>query len=206
MDLEYWKYYYEHKQARDTYSLFAKFVSKYLKPKEKLLEIGCGDCIDAIYLKSLGLDVFVIDQYISEYSKCYIDNKIRYFEMDIDNISNIDLKFDHIYMRFLLHSITEKQQFDCLLKASYLLFSKGLLFAEYRSLKNELYNKGTLVNKEENIFIYEGHHRRFIDSMKLLQYLTSIGFGILYFCEDKNLSPYKGDNQTFARIVAQKVR
>lgn len=143
----------------------------------------------------------------------YIHSKLRDKYSFINSIQILDLlkKIKSMYdIRIFINTVCLQENInelkEILLKASYLLFSKGLLFAEYRSLKNELYNKGTLVNKEENIFIYEGHHRRFIDSMKLLQYLTSIGFGILYFCEDKNLSPYKGDNQTFARIVAQKVR
>lgn len=206
MDINYWISFYNDKRGRRTHSLFAQYVYKYFLQfkRNSILDLGCGNCVDSLFFARLGFEVYAIDQCIPKELLSVHHPNLKIEETDFCHFSFDTHRFDNVYSRFSLHSINKEQ--ECLLvdKIYNTLNNKGLLFIEVRGLKNELYKKGYPVKGDFNAFIYEGHYRRFIDSTVLSKQLIEKGFEIIYSSEKKGFAPYKGENQTFIRIVARK--
>ena len=57
---------------------------------------------------------------------------------------------------------------------------------------------------DDNIFVFQNHKRRFIDSNIFRKLVSDIGFKEIYFIEKNNLSIYKNDNPVLMRIILKK--
>jgi len=77
----------------------------------------------------------------------------------------------------------------------------GLFCIEVRTTKDPIFGKGE--NCGDNTFITD-HRRRFIDSQVFIKQCLALGFKILYFTEENNLSVHKNDNPVLMRLILQK--
>jgi hypothetical protein len=108
---------------------------------------------------------------------------------------------DAFYSRFTIHSITKNDE-QALLPSIYNTLSVGGLFCiEVRTTKDPLCGVGESCG--DNTYITD-HKRRFIDSQVFLNEVLSLGFELLYFTEEDNLSIYKNDNPVLMRLILQK--
>lgn len=208
MDKGYWEEYYKSVGGVFMPSPFAQFVTKeYLKPEQKIAELGCGNGRDSLFFAKNGLIVHAVDQCEDEIQTLKLkiqDENIEFIADDFTNLKN-DYTFDAVYSRFTLHSVSEEEE-DRTLDWSYNQLNKqGAFLIEARGQKNELFGLGEAVPNQSNAYIHENHYRRFINFETILDKLKARGFKISYAAEDKGFSPYEDTDYVFIRIVAHKI-
>ena len=208
MDKEYWNSYYKSLNDELKPSLFAKYVmSNFIKDHRSLIELGCGNGRDAVYFANEKITVLAVDQCEDEIK--FLKNRYKQFEnidflsADFSNLDN-DIKVDIVYSRFTLHSISKEQETQTLNWAYGVLNTCGYFCIEVRGEINEIYGKGEKVAGQENAYIFNGHYRRFLNFDELCNSLKHLGFTLKYASEEKGFAPFKGDDETFIRIIAQK--
>ena len=128
--------------------------------KGKLLDLGCGQGRDAIFLASLGYEVIAIDS--SRVGIKQMLEKANRKGLTINGVIgdvleiNLEEKFDIILFDMILHSFKESQQLELLKKYSSMLGEKGIFCIIYPDdmnveyfmrLLSSLNNKWKLVEK-----------------------------------------------------------
>ena len=208
MDKQYWDNFYKNHSSRDDISecgTFASFCCENFFDKESktIVDLGCGNARDAQHLARKHL-VYGIDQSIDE--KVINTNKLpslKLIEQDfVYDDYNFSKKVDVFYSRFTIHSITEEDQKELLSKVYNYLDADGLFCIEVRTIKDPKFGVGKHICG--TTYFNDGHTRRFIDSQKFLNTVLSLGFKLLYFNEQNNLSIYKDDNPVLMRIILEK--
>ncbi|MDA3854036.1 MAG: methyltransferase domain-containing protein, partial [Bacteroidales bacterium] len=111
--------------------------------------------------------------------------------------------FDYIYSRFTIHSINYEQEKNTMDWVKRHLNPGGLLLLEVRSIKDELFQEGTIVEDQDNAKITD-HYRRFIRFDRLKQDIEKLGFDIIFSQESQGLAPYKDEDPMVIRIIAKK--
>lgn len=208
MDKNYWSLYYARQNLELQPSLFAKEIVSIVKQEShNLVELGCGNGRDAVYFANSGFNVLAIDQVEEEINflkSCYqYLTNIRFLCADFTDYE-INEKFDVVYSRFTLHSISAEQEKKVLNNAYNILNNKGYICIEARGQKNEIFKKGIPVEGEKDAFILDNHYRRFINFDLICKEIISIGFDVLFAHEDKGFAPFNGADETFIRIIAMK--
>jgi ubiquinone/menaquinone biosynthesis C-methylase UbiE len=205
----YWDEVYSKVENIKKPSSFAKFcIKKFIdrKKNKKLLDIGCGDGRDTLFfskkLDSTGIDKskaainFLKLKYFN-YQNC------KFYRFNLDYLNNANLlKYDYIYLRFLIHAInlsSEKKLFIYLKKK--LIKKNSLIMAEFRSDKDPLMKLGKKISKYER---YTDHYRRFINFENFKCKLKKLGFKIIYNIERRGLSIAGNDNPILCRFIFKK--
>lgn len=205
---DYWQSYYAKQNVGLQPSLFAKEVVSIIKNEHPtLVELGCGNGRDAVFFANSGFNVLAIDQVEDEinFLKChhqYFSN-MRFVCADFTDYQT-DEKFDVVYSRFTLHSVSAEKEQIVLNNAYNMLNNNGVICIEVRGQKNEIFQKGIPVEGEKDAFILDDHYRRFVNFDLLCKELTSIGFTIQFAQESKGFAPFNGLDETFVRIIAIK--
>ncbi|MBI2103720.1 class I SAM-dependent methyltransferase [Candidatus Woesebacteria bacterium] len=195
---------------------------------KSVLCVGCGTGEECAYLKSLGVkEVVGID--ISEgqikFAQKHFPN-IRFYVMDMENISFPDNSFDFVYSSLTLHYVkdwtkTLKQIYRLLRKGGTFLFSthhpvkwgaetkrgktaKSILlgYVEYKDgRKCEIFGDYLNVRKIKDIWFDEFevvyYHKPFSSIMKDI---LNSGFRIVDFIEPKPLKEVRRKNLSFWQI------
>lgn len=206
MDCRYWNDYYNKFLAPKEPSQFAKNILTYLNKNKRLIELGCGNGRDSIYFANNGIKVTAIDQCeisIEYLRKCNIKGSLKFYSDNFINSKLLkDNKYDYVYSRFTMHSISEEQQDETLINVFKALNNNGLLFIEARSIKDNIFGMG--IEVERNAYIYNEHYRRFIIREEILNKLTEIGFKIIFVDENNGYAKYKNEDPIVIRIIAKK--
>jgi len=112
------------------YKELQDFFSRYPK-RGKVLDLGCGQGRDALFLASLGYQTTAVDsskiavvQMISEAKKQ--KHRLNSIVADVLNLK-LEEKFEIILFDMLLHSFEKKQQIEILKKYSNLLNKNGII-------------------------------------------------------------------------------
>jgi tellurite methyltransferase len=211
MDKLYWEEYYS-KHAYDKEicinSSFAKFCEESFFQNKTLniVDVGSGNGRDAIYFSRMGHKVIAIDQSsIAIEAMSASDGKNRnllfmqedFVKYDFNLLNSIDV----FYSRFTIHAINKHDEGILLPKIYNSLNIEGLFCVEARTTRDSLYGVGSPCG--DNTFLTD-HRRRFIDAQVFLQQVLALGFKLLFFIEEDNLSVYQGDNPTLMRVVLKK--
>lgn len=210
MDKKYWEKVYSKQTEEEKPSLFAVFIAENLGIYGKeLVELGCGNGRDAVYFANVGAKhVDAIDQCEN------IINLLTHRFQQIKNLSfhcedftcmeTKERKFDIIYSRFTLHSISKEQEQNVIQWAYQNILSGGSFCIEVRGQKNEIFGVGIPVEGETDAFILNDHYRRFLHFESFCKELTSLGFILNFAKEQKGFAPYNGQDETYIRIIATK--
>lgn len=211
MDKLYWKDIYSKQSEDELPSLFATYVIENIGVNgKKIIELGCGNGRDAIcFANSKAAKVEAVDQCDN------IIELLRHRFQQVENLSfrccdfttmndSTNIKYDLVYSRFTLHSISKKQQHDVLLWSFRNLNSTGKLCIEVRGQKNEIFRLGIPVKDEPDAFILNNHYRRFLHFESFCKELEDCHFRIDYAKEQKGFAPYNGQNETYIRVIATK--
>lgn len=196
-DQDYWNKFYEANGLVHEPSSFARYVEdKYFQDGKTLLELGCGNGRDAIFLAEKGKKVSALDlcsKTIDKLSSISIKNA-EFYNQDFSQLSNFT-NFDYVYSRFTLHSIDEETEQAVLQQLPQVLKSGGLFLLEARSLKDEKLEKtfGT------------GHFRRYLDYEATIEKMERLNFKVIEKIESQGLAPYKDEDPFLMRIVAEKL-
>ena len=211
MDKLYWENYYS-KHAFDkeicVNSSFSTFCANNFFQNEKLslVDVGSGNGRDAIYFSSLGHKVIAIDQSsIGTEAMGGSDETSNEVCFITEDFIQHDFKFPHpidvFYSRFTIHAINKHDEEILLPKIFNSLEEDGLFCIEVRTTKDSLFGVGT--DFGDNTYLTD-HKRRFINSDSFLKNTLSLGFKLLFFTEQDNLSVYGEDNPTLMRMILRK--
>lgn len=210
-DKEYWNEYYKKNFEPTNHSTFAEFISPYLKNNSLLVELGCGNGRDSIYLskKTNVIGVDQIEDEIFYLNEKFKNENIEFIAGDFTNLENatgynkevLSNNINYIYSRFTFHSINEKKEDNTLNWIETTLKKDGMFFLEARSIKDPMFKKGKNLSENEN---FTTHYRRYMDLDKIIQKLESRNFEVIFKIEDKNLAKHKDDNPYVIRIIAKK--
>lgn len=206
MDYKYWNEYYKKNIAPSEPSKFAKDILKYLESGKKLIELGCGNGRDAIFLSNNKIDVVAVDQCESSINNLKSSILNEHIEFVADDFIETKLlekeSFDYVYSRFTLHSISEEQENKLINRVYEALKKDGLLLIEVRSVKDEIFGLGEKIAR--NTYIYNNHSRRFIILDELIEKLTLNGFKVDFADENNDYAIYKDQNPIVIRVIARK--
>ena len=208
MDKNYWRNIYSKQSEGEQPSFFARYIAETLDIEGKtLIELGCGNGRDAIFFANADAHVTAIDQ---------CDNIIELLDLRFQKVDNLKFictdftcmddstKYDIVYSRFTLHSISKVQEKNVVNWAYRNLKPNGKLCIEVRGQKNEIYQVGIPVDGEPDAFILNDHYRRFIHFETFCKELESLGFKLDFAKEQKGFAPYNGTNETYIRVIASK--
>jgi tellurite methyltransferase len=206
MEQDYWQWYYAKNKEPSGPSLFAKYiVENHAKSGNTLIELGCGNGRDALFFIKKGLKVTALDSCKTEIN--YLKKRVMENVFICTDFTMLDVnnKYDIIYSRFTLHSITESEENRVLDWCEKSIMNGGYFCIEARGLKNELYGKGIPVEQDINAFIFDDHYRRFIDINILCAKLERRNFEIVLSSEEKGYAPQGENNDIFFRVIAVKL-
>ena len=200
--IHYWDEYYQKDNAPSFPSPFAEYVASKLSTKQNILEIGCGNGRDSKYFSSKGHHVTGLDRSAEAIELCKnlysSDEPIEFFYGTITDIAKTNKKkFDLIYSRFVIHTMSLDEEIKTL-KISYnLLKKKGHFFIECRSVNDPLSQKGEILSRTERV---EGHYRRFIILDEFIQRLVQIGFVVVEATENIGLAKFGEEDPMVIRV------
>jgi tellurite methyltransferase len=213
MDKEYWNNYYlkhAHDKGISKNSSFSEFCEKkYFFNKElSIIELGSGNGRDAIYFAHHGHQVIAIDQSTTaiDMERSNISTKINSnlnpVATDfVEDHFNYSKSIDIFYSRFTLHAIAPEDEAVLLPHVYNALNDGGMFCVEARTTKDQMFGVGTYCGN--NTYLTD-HKRRFINSNEFLKTVMEMGFSLVYFTEENNLSVYKKDNPVLMRIILRK--
>jgi cyclopropane fatty-acyl-phospholipid synthase-like methyltransferase len=209
VDKAYWENYYKSPNLVKSPSSFAEFcLRNYLKPHNKLLELGCGNGRDSVFFAENKIHVDAIDQCEAEMdalSKKNALENLKFIAADFTNLKT-DSLYDAIYSRFSIHAITLEEEMRVLKWCGGHIKADGYFFIEIRGKENKLFGMGKPVENFEDTFILDGHARRFIDFEVFKSRLISNEFKIDFGMEDFGFAPFPGmEDEKFIRVVAKKL-
>jgi tellurite methyltransferase len=117
-------------------------------------------------------------------------------------LKNVDTKkFDLVYSRFTLHSVTDEEENIVFDNVQRLLASGGWFCIEARSKNDPRYGKGKQVSP--NAFV-DTHFRRFLDLQETIGKLEVRGFTVVVACEEWKDANYCTDMAVVIRILCTK--
>ena len=181
---KYWEQFYKKYPSHTLMATdFAHFCLPFMPENAKIIEFGSGNGRDTYFFASLGFKAIGIDYAYAPKAKI----NCAFYKYNLLNClrSNPNNKFDVIYSRFFIHSITNKE-IDALLK-----WAKKWFFAEFRA-------------KNDKPILYPKHYRNKVDENRLLAKMIKYGFKIIYYSVSKNMANFKQENPTVVRIIAKK--
>lgn len=193
---KYWNSFYsvQNNEIKNA-STFANFIKHYISKHDRVLELGCGNGRDTLYLKDYCSEIYAIDsseQTINNLLSLNIQN--ANFEcLNISNINNLSYVPTFIYSRFFLHSIDEQ--------------TENALFSWISSLpSNTFFSLECRSEKDIELPKYFGktHYRRGINLEKLIFSLNNVGYDVIFKQESNGLAIYKDEDPIVIRLISRK--
>lgn len=205
MNKQFWNNHYK-KFSLDKPSNFAKFCLKFFKKSQYSLDIGCGNGRDTKYFLDKGHYFKGLD--ISEKAIKKNKEKIGNFFLN-SNICQLSFKkcsigkkkFNNIYARFFLHTITQKDENNFFKNASMILKKRGKIFLEFRTIKDPMAKIGKKISNNERI---SDHYRRFILVAELEKLIKLNNFKIIYKKQSFNFAKFKNQKPHICRMILLK--
>jgi len=206
-DKEYWNNFYQDLIERGVTfppSPFAQWLidSGLFNGKKNLVEMGCGNGRDSVFFAANNLNITAIDQCSNTTAILNEMENIESYSGDFTSLDDLDEPADIIYSRFTLHSIDDEEENRTLRWVYKNLAEKGLFTVEVRTVKDPIFGKG--VDKGNNIWFYNNHHRRFVEADVFKAKLEKLGFDIISFVEDKGFAKYKDQDPIVLRAIVKK--
>ncbi len=187
-DIDYWNNFYNTSTNNLECSDFCKFVMDYFMDNKEIsfvLDSGCGNGRDSYALNSR----YIVDGV--DNSGFIPDCKVK-LKFICDSFIDFDKsKYNLIYSRFTMHSITNEQhqQFlDTIKHNTYLAI-------ESRSIKGI----------DEDVYHGKTHYRNYIDFDYLKNLLLKNNFEILVIEEGCDMAKYKNENPVCIRVICKKL-
>lgn len=198
-ETEYWDNLWS-KQSYLPANSFAKRAYKIIKAKNcsTLLDLGCGDGRDSIYLYHKGMKVTALDFSSVAINRLKTRNLgVNWILEDIRNLKFKEKSFDIVYSHLSLQYFDHETTDEIVRKIYKILRHNGLLFIKCKSTDDQLYGQGEKV--EEDIFMKE-HLRHFFSK----EYMAKILHQFKVIRIRKNTSTYHEKTSSFIEAIATK--
>ncbi len=202
--IDYWEEYYRDHPAPFNPSAFALEVARSLVVPGSLIELGCGNGRDAVFLSScLNGQVIAIDQCVEEMDRLNASRGTDHLTFVGADFSTYQpaIRPRYVYSRWTMHAIDEAAEDRTLEQVANMLEPGGLFFVEARSIRDDLYGKGEHLGGHA---YFTDHYRRFMDPEVFMSKLKALGFVIERWEESRGLAVYKDDDPMIVRVVARK--
>jgi SAM-dependent methyltransferase len=210
----YWDGYYAEKKLNDVWaeypSQFAAFCASEIKAKSKIMDFGCGNGRDSLFLAQIGHDVLACDysQQAVDLVKAKADVLGLSVEAEILNIYDVSHVqkieqnkveiFDVIYSRFVMHAITRDGQNRFLRMAKKALTPDGKILLEFRNSEDVRKEIGDTISEDERS---DGHYRRFIDTDSFLDDVKQLGLDIAYLAHGTGFAKFRSEDPNVTRVI-----
>lgn len=184
-------------------SNFAKYLinKKYIIPNKKLIDIGCGNGRDTFYFKKKGINSFGIDNSETIINLNKKKNKILFSKVNFcDENLNLKVKFDFIYCRFFLHTISDIEEKKFLKNLKKISNKKSKIFLEFRTVNDPLINYGEILGKYERM---TDHYRRFINVNDFKIQITKHKLNIIDLKVSKSFARFGDDCPEVCRAILE---
>jgi len=203
---QYWSNHYARTSVAPLPSQFAAFVAGEELPAEELeiLEIGCGNGRDAGLLSQRFRNYTGIDRSPEAIQSCgnlplersafFVHEIAEGLTSAMKEVWGQREKFDVIYSRFFIHSISDEQETSFFELVNQGLCVGGRLYVEYRTSEDEVLPKET-----------EDHFRRFVDPGSFAERAGNFGLKLVYGVEGRGYAKYGEDDAHVARQVFVKL-
>ena len=205
----YWNSYYEQQSPPSYPSQFCLFAQGEMAPGDMVLDLGCGQGRDALYLASKGVRVLGVDASEAAVLACRHEarrcglTQADFICSAIEADSLLDqvrrARKQHtgalfIYSRFFLHAIDDVAEQKLLQLVQRLAQPGEMLALEFRTWRDEMLRKAT-----------PDHYRRYVDPTSTIRALGHAGFEIRYFIEGFGFAKYRSDDAHVCRILASRI-
>jgi len=186
-------------------------VATEIAPGPSILEFGCGNGRDSLYLASRQHAVCATDLSAEAVKSCQaradeLDVRAAYFRQgDLSSFEDLEALFrkgrelssDQSiigYSRFVIHSISDEQEDAFLSNIGRLMKPGERIYFEFRSKEDEALEK-----------TFGNHYRRFVDTPKFIEKLTQEhGFSLTYELTGRGMAKYKAEDPYVSRLIFQK--
>jgi len=211
---DYWNSFYS-RWTIDVPSQFCVLAATEIPKETPIIEFGCGNGRDSIYLSKQGFSVHAsdlseeginknklkVESYVGpsadnalqlNFSVCNCTHKNQVSEL-INN-ARVDGGNVTVYNRFFLHSIDAAQEklfFQALENA---LITGDRIFMEFRCSLDEALPK----------HYGKDHYRRYLHTPDFVEYLDSIGFSCEYEQTGQGMAKYKNEDPFVSRVIVRR--
>lgn len=208
----YWDRYYRGGQAPQLPSQFALFVANELAtgglpPATGIIDLGCGNGRDGVFLAELGHHLAGLDASSSAVQSCrerllrtepHCQSRTRFKVGHAEQhcLDELATSFDGpvlIYSRFFFHAIDDAAEDQVLARIGAILRRQGgTLAAEFRTNEDEGGPRETST-----------HYRRYIDPTHFAQRLEANGLKTIWSATGRGMAKYRDDDAHVARMIAR---
>jgi len=202
----YWNSFYS-KWSIDIPSQFCVLTATEAGQERPIVEFGCGNGRDSIYLSTQGFRVYATDlsqeAITKNKEKISESDRLSFSVCDCTDSAQVGLLINKarksvdggnitVYTRFFLHSIDdnqEKQFFEALALG---LVPGDRLYMEFRCAEDEDLDK----------VHGKGHYRRYINTPDLVSFIKGLGFDTLYERTGQGMAKFKSEDPFVSRIIS----
>ncbi len=206
----YWNKAYKEKPIPQYPSQFAISVLPELAVGARVLDIGCGNGRDALFLASHGHSVVGADASSEAIAKANAAGvpTAQFEQLDLYSQQQVGAfierhsgEFDVVYARFFIHAVDASGETVFWRIAKNCLKPGGRIYAELRTIKDIDNHKGRMLSPTECI---TDHYRRFVEPAELKQRAAGAGFEVVYEVEGHGMAKYKAEDPHVMRVIFQR--
>lgn len=209
VEKDYWNSFYSKFNISHP-SQFCVMTAIEIDSNKPIVEFGCGNGRDSIYLATHGHTVYGCDLSApaieSNREKSKDVAHLEFRVLDASSTDQVRAVVDKardessadniiVYTRFFLHSIDQHQETKFLSALSAALSPGDKLYFEFRCKMDESLEK---VHGKD-------HYRRYIDTPAMMEDMAELGFNVEYEITGRGMAKYKSEDPFVSRIVARKV-
>jgi cyclopropane fatty-acyl-phospholipid synthase-like methyltransferase len=206
MDLlmQYWDQYYAAQTSKRNLipSQFCVFVLGEASGVSHVVDIGCGNGRDSLYMAATGLNVLGVDASSQAIKLCKSYSSTATFETaevgceaECKARAFLEKKGKAlVYARFFLHALTEEAEDRFFALCRSVLSSSDQVALEFRTQRDAEQKKETPT-----------HYRRFIDPLAVIVKASKYELVCEYFVEGFGFAKFKNDDAHVARMILRKV-
>ncbi len=212
----FWQAFYARHNLRNDPSPFALWcLEHYIRPGNRILELGCGNGRDSFAFLQHGLPVLAVDgcsvairDNLDHYEQLNSEASGQFFALNFSDLERLNRlasetlrQINVVFSRFVLHAIPEELE-DALIDFCWqLLPPGGKMLHEFRTIRDPLMAFGEPLSANERV---TDHYRRFIDPEKFREKLKAFGWNELFFVESNGLAVFGHEDPVVARVVMEK--
>lgn len=206
----YWEQFYK-QNALSVPSQFCTMVATEIAKGPCVIELGCGNGRDSLYLARQQHNVCAVDMSHEAVKSCSAKaqemglSNAAFIQGDLSNLDDMSRLFSQArisapegrivgYSRFVMHSINDEQETQFLSNISGLMNQGEKIYFEFRSKEDAKLEK-----------TFGGHYRRFVDTDAFISAQTERhGFALEYAYTGRGMAKYKSEDPFVSRLIFEK--